>query len=612
MGFARLFSTHVSAPVITRSFKSKSPDADNGFGSDFQRLGQVAPSSTKSAGRAWRICPERTRTEFHGTSLISFGAWLVDSGKDIQAAQELTASSTVVRDQLKVWRASFVDSTNADRAYEGRRHNARMLIERGDAPSEEVGVRGYDVQAHRVQAGAIDALSRLSAAQTPVSQEVPGTALADRGREAREGLAELCTAMYQLTAKSLRNRITQIRYDQRDLFQLNDMTREAQKERSFGGADVPLRLAVRGDKFILKPAKSRSRLAMPKQRARCEAANLAMLVGLAPGEKVTLGTLHARGFGTQETTFVLNDALSKGIDHDRASWLLNRTCEMQAAKGRAEDILAKMTDTQAEAYRVSAMPQALFDNDLDETSSTSSEMLLTELTSVTRTGSPQSEASDRSYVRASSVDDDVISAASTPEAVRVLDTVLRESEQAHASERANSRPHRVGVPPLSLTPGRFERQPCVSRLTIEEEAEGEMSDEGEPPVGRWAHQASPWREVSEETPRAGRIARVESGALLQRSDPPTDARNDRVSAEVERIFAWSRAGRAGRMMSPPPSVELPVVLSSRQVPQGRPNVLGATGAAGEEQTRRTEVKRTGAPFSETPPPLPSSAPPTDA
>lgn len=595
MGFAGLFSSRATTPVITLSFVSKSEDADNGFGSDFRQIGQVAPDAAKSAVRAWRHCPERSRAEIDGVSKVSFCAWLVKSDEDIRDAQDLIWSSYVERNAFNVWQTSFVDSTNAACMYESRRHEALSCIGREEDGPEAVDVRRFGGQEHLIQAGAIDALSRLAAPPAIVSHCTTGAHPARGAGIVREDVAQRLTSMCELTMKSLRNQLAQIKCDQRDLFLLNDMTREAEKERARGGANVPLRLAIRGDKCVLKPAKSRSRHTMPTQRARREAANLALLVGLAPNAEVTLDTLRARGFGIQENTFVLNDAMLKSTaGGERVSWFFNRTREMQVAKRDAEAVLLKLTDTLAETSRVKAPPQALVDNDIYEAFSASADGLngglAAGLTSVKRSDSPRSDVSETSYRRAPSVDHDTFSC-STPEPVRELAAMLREYECESADFRSNLE----SAPPAASASAGLVRQHRVMDLTIEE-AEEQSDDEGGSLSPVCDAVASPRQSVSS----------ASDNEWSWHPDPQVDVRRDLAERKMNGGIEWSRAGR---MASPPPSVTVPVVLPRRQVSQRGVNEPGATGAARVERTGGTSVESTDESFFEIPPPLPTSAPP---
>lgn len=428
MGLARLFSAQASAPVVTLSFQPKSTEDNDSFGSDFLRLGLAAPRTSKPPGRAWRTCPERHRAPIDGTCRVTFGAWLKVADSHIQAAQHLTVSSGDIREQLESWRDPFLASANADRAAEDARHNVLLRASRGENLHDAPCLRSYDMQNYWAQAQAVDTLSQSASCRTAEIEGVARTQRIRRTNAIRDSIVKLRDTLHGLTARSLDNTLMQLKYDRRDLFLLNDMTREAEKERASNGAGVPLRFAIRAGKCVLKPEKSRSRLTAPAQRARREAANLAMLIGLAPGTPVTLDTLRLRGFGRHENTVILNDAKSNDfMGGDGASFFFNRIREMEVAAKNASDILAQMAGNREIRARNHSITPALVGNDLYETASLLTSADLSEsLTSVKRRASLHS---DDSYQREPSVDDEA-SLHSTPEPERSREFVRQGSDPA--------------------------------------------------------------------------------------------------------------------------------------------------------------------------------------
>ncbi len=457
MRLARLFSTQASAPVVTLSFQPKSTEASDSFGSDFLRLGLAAPNTSRSAGSAWRTYPERSRDTLCGTSRVTFETWRRSMSNNIQQFQRLTAFSDDARKPLDSWRSAYLAGANATRAFEDERHDVLLRASRGETLGDAPRLGRYDTQTYRVQAQAIDELSQLASRRADTGEAAPESPHARRAHAIRKRTAELRDTMYAATATSLSNTLAQIKYDRRDLFLLNEMTREAERERANGGAQVPLRLAIRADKCALKPAKSRSRLTAPTQRARREAANLAMLIGLAPGTPVTLDTLRARGFGRHENTVILNDAKSDCVmGGDCASFLFNRIREMEVATQNASDTLARMAGHREIGVRDLSAAQALVGDDLDEQTSLTSADLSVSLTSVRRRASLHS---DDSYQREPAIDD-VASLHSTPEPER---------------SRALARQGSTDALPTSFGLERMPRHHRVADDVIPEEEENDES-----------------------------------------------------------------------------------------------------------------------------------------
>ncbi|AJC21785.1 hypothetical protein [Pandoraea pulmonicola] len=371
MGFPRIFSSQVTPPVVTLSQRPKSGDLHDSFGTDFERLGQTSPIASKSpSARPWRVCPERARTVPGGTRQVSYGAWLADSGRDCYAVMGMTAGVAAlgpVGDALRDWRMSFLTDVNAARDFEGDRHDALRDIGWGSRVFDVPRLRAFHMGAFQVQANAVAGLSAWIAQQSAAGE---ASAPADLDATIDAALVERATdlrdTMFVYTAKSIRNRIAQLNCERRDLFLLNDMTREAEGIVGKGGENVPLRLAVRGDKCVLKPAKSRSRFPICIQRARREAAALALMLGRSPNEPVTLKTLRDQGFGRHESTVLLGDARWTGVDMaPDEPWLFGRIRELENAKRSGFSLLDEMKDSVNRPYRAGAPALVVDDSAVD-------------------------------------------------------------------------------------------------------------------------------------------------------------------------------------------------------------------------------------------------------
>lgn len=535
MGLARLFSSGVCEPVVLQNLVAKSPERHDSFGSDFERLGAMPTV----AGRAWRVYPERTRLEISGTSQISFNAWLIESSNDIRDAHELIATSPEVRDALAKWRNSYLVAANVERKFETGRFDVLRAVGTGQTPCEEAHVRDYPMAPYEVQAGAIRALDDIVSRADAEIERAPDARRALPAVMSQVGVDKLCHAMYALTDRSLSNKLTQIKYDRRDLFLLNDMTREAEKERSKDGANVPLRLAFRGDRCVLKPAKSRSWLTAEKLRAQREAANLAMLIGLPPGTRVTLDTLNARGFGRYESTVVLNDAKSDFVPPGNgASWLFNRIRDMERSAQRATDLLSELQTRSSEAAaRERSVPHGLVDGDDADSLSAQSTDLDANLTSVKRLASVEEETSFR---REGAVDEAASVSASDATPAR------------SAFQEDGRRPSMTRAPTVTFGPDRVTRAHRQTQFEVIAEVNEDNVEEAS---------------VSSTSPHEPWRMRNDSGARVVGGRPHRDAFDGAdghiqslADVEIDRVIEWSRADRHKRVS---PSAALPPVLSRK-------------------------------------------------
>ncbi|WP_374619454.1 hypothetical protein [Pandoraea sp.] len=181
-----------------------------------------------------------------------------------------------------------------------------------------------------------------------------------------DDLAALRDSMLRLTMNSHDRRGDLIRSELNALIALNDMAREAERELTNGGADVPLRLAVRDGNWVLKPAASTSRFARNKTRAANDSARLALLLGYPADRPVTLTMIRSRGFGAHEYTSVLNDARSSGREAAR-SWLAGRALDIDTwkAAGNAvhDDLTPAATSPAPAGTRASSLDDSLLDED---------------------------------------------------------------------------------------------------------------------------------------------------------------------------------------------------------------------------------------------------------
>lgn len=581
MGLARLFSPRACAPVVLQAFHSKSPEVHDSFGSDFQRLGGV-PGALGNA-RAWRNCPSRSRVEIAGTSQVTFNAWLLDSSRDIQAVRNLAGASRDARSHLKAWRTSYLAAADVDRAFETARYEALSGIARGEVPEDVPRLRRFDMAAYGVQATSVAGIGQLIAELDAALGDAVNHPLAPRLNLVREDLSRLRDEMTAFTTKSLNNKLTQIAYDRRDLFLLNEMAREAEKERARGGADVPLRLAFRGDRCVLKPAKSRAWLASGTHRAKREAGNLAMLIGLPTGAAVTLNTLRARGFGCHENTVVLNDAKSAyAAAGDHTSWFFNRIREMERSRQQANEVLSQMRSTAMSAlppaYTVpKGIVEGVVDDDLQRVppmSARASEWHA----GLAKVGRASAAPDDASYRRSPSVDDAA-------------------SERRGAGHRSERRTEARGRKPVAspqpvFGPDRATRLHRRAPVDVIPELREEGDDASSTSSLSLrsgvtsVYSASPGSRPASST-RFG-FDTVDAGAP-QSHDGAYGGRLDRFNEQVEQVMAWHRAGAHPRT-SPRPSVALPVVLSRRgstppplpkSPPPDSPNSLNPPGKPNE-------------------------------
>lgn len=549
MGFPRIFSSQVTPPVVTLNHRAKSGDLHDSFGSDFERLGQTSPLASKSPTRPWGACPVRRRSTPGGTMQVSYHAWLADLGRDCHAAMAMKAGPAAcdaVSGRLRNWQKSFLTDIDARRRFEGDRHDALHDIGRAGRVSDAPHLRAFPMGACQVQVKAIAGLSTWLARQSAsraTSALSPGDPANDAAPEAAgrtiaqiaARLAMLAHAtdlrdtMFVHTAKSISNRIAQLTCERRDLFLLNDMTREAEDIVGRAGERVPLRLALRGDKCILKPAKSRSMFPACVRRARREAAALAMMLGHSPNEPVTLQTLRDQGFGRHESTVLLGDARWAGpLETARdESWLCGRIRELENAKRVGLGLLETMRESVARSYRAAAPALAVDDSAPD-------------------------------------------AVAQTPLAGPAEPSLSRD-----AHEPARAAPREAMMP----SEGTHRRASCVDDLTPEALT---------PPLGPPVAQSSP---VDEAQPRSGpaRSGRHRDGppsarpralpGLRSVGDMQQTRRPDKFEEEADRVLAWhAEAGKRASQRARVMSVPTPLTPSPRHAATPSTSPTSATSA----------------------------------
>ncbi|VVD77711.1 hypothetical protein [Pandoraea fibrosis] len=343
MGTISAASGHVPVQMLSASWP-KLPDDGNSFGSDFQRLGSVATSTLAPIGKAWQTYPARQRSDLENSG-ISLGRWCGERDRDLLAANRLKAHPLMpqcVGETLERWRTTYLDAIGKDVSFERDRSTAmqsmrnRTSLAVGSMPREarhyaKPFVRTFDVSPVRAQLTQIaplhDEIRKLDAT-LQLLPEGEGKRIA-RGN--RDDLVALRNAMVSLTLDAHERKRDELKVETRKLIALNDMAREAEREMSNGGADVPLRLSVRNGNWVLKPAASTSWFSKNKTRAANDAARLALLLGYPADQRVSLKMIRDRGFGAYEYSTVLNDARAAGQGNTR-SWLATRALDIDMAK----------------------------------------------------------------------------------------------------------------------------------------------------------------------------------------------------------------------------------------------------------------------------------------
>lgn len=331
-----------SIPVLSRYVQRPFDDCDSLAG-DFSAVVQL-PS--KALGKAWSRYPERTYRTPQGNVCVSFCEWAKASTAQCKAAEDVKADafvSNTVRDAVGAWRDSVIRFESGVRVFEAERRNT-LLDASNNKPANTRHLRGFGMGAYRVQLDAIGALRQAASAADARGTQAGDAESRGEGERIRQHLTTLCDATRKTTHISLGNRLALLDRELAEVKVLNELTSVAQRERLKGGASVPLRLARRGDQYVLKPAKTHSVLDSKQRRARSEAASLALLLGLPASATVTLDTLRERGFGCPGNGFLSIDAPEYEGDGHGKQWVLARARDLMCQKDEAETLLKALDD----------------------------------------------------------------------------------------------------------------------------------------------------------------------------------------------------------------------------------------------------------------------------
>ncbi|WP_150738919.1 hypothetical protein [Pandoraea anapnoica] len=332
-----------------------SSECGHSFGSDFARLGAAPPASTGPLSKAWQTYPQRTRTvEDNGG--VSFGRWQAYRASERARADDLMAQPLVaesMKTRIEKWHTLFQCCIERDISFEDKRTEAMQQVRYGVRPENRAFVRTFDstpvvdqlVEIEHVN----DELDRMANA-TGCQPNGPAKAM---GLQHLADMARMRDTMLALTVNIHDRKFTELTVERNLLIALNDMAREAQREMSRGGADVPLRLKIRGGKVVLKPATSKSRFQKNQIRARNDAARLALLLGYPADRTVTLNDIRAKGLGLYEYSAVLADAKSAPQDMT-VSWLGARALEIDYWKHAARELRDDLKHT--DGGRMSGAP----------------------------------------------------------------------------------------------------------------------------------------------------------------------------------------------------------------------------------------------------------------
>lgn len=367
MGILFGMSGHAPAPVLVSGTPRRGP-LDHSFGTDFRRLGAAPAASTKAPIKPWQAYPSRQRGA-QDCKGISFGKWQGYREVDKRAADRLMGkplTPTQVATPLARWHASFHDAVEQDVVFEDQRTEAMRQMRYAISPDNVPFVRAFDpgaVMGQLAQIGHVnDQIARVDASVSPLPD---GEARA-MGLRNREDLASMRDAMLSLTIGLHERKFIELRVEIDLLISLNDMAREARRELSGGGAYMPLRLKVRDNKLVLKPATSKSRFQRNQIRARNDAARLALLLGEPANKPITLLDLHAKGFGKYEYSIVLADARAAPHGHT-SSWFGERALQIDEWKQASRTLRAELSKTNGGRTMGAAPVQAHDDSQFDET-----------------------------------------------------------------------------------------------------------------------------------------------------------------------------------------------------------------------------------------------------
>ncbi|VVE80591.1 hypothetical protein PSP31121_02810 [Pandoraea sputorum] len=370
MGILSGISGPASAPVLLSRTPPSGP-IEYSFGTDFQRLGAAPAASANAPIKPWETYPTRQRGA-QDCKGISFGKWQGYRTVDKMAANRLMGKPLTpaqVTTLLERWHASFDAAVERDVVFEDRRTEVMRQVRYGISPDNVPFVRAFDPGAVTDQLAQIgcmsDEIARVDASVSPLPK---GEARA-MGLRNRDDLTSMRDAMLSLTIGLHERKFVELKVEIDLLISLNDMAREARRELSGDGAGTPLRLKVRGDKLMLKPATSKSRFQKNHIRARNDAARLALLLGEPANKPITLSDIHAKGFGQYEYSMVLADARTAPLDQT-LSWFAERALQIDEWKQASRTLQAELREKDG-GRAMSAMggtPEQMHDDSLfDET-----------------------------------------------------------------------------------------------------------------------------------------------------------------------------------------------------------------------------------------------------
>jgi len=314
-------------------------ECGHSFGSDFARLGAAQPAPMGPLGKAWQTYPQRTRT-VEDSGGVSIGRWQAHREIERVRADDLMAQPLVaeaMKTRIENWHTQFQRCIERDISFEDKRTEAMQQVRYGVPPENRAFVRTFD------STPVVDQLVEIAHVNDELDRMAHATGRLSKGSAKAMGLQHLADmarmrdTMLSLTVNIHDRKFNELTAERNLLIALNDMAREAQREMSRGGADVPLRLKIRGDKVVLKPATSKSRFQKNHIRARNDAARLALLLGYPADRPVTLNDVRAKGLGLYEYSAVLADA--KGSpEGTTASWLGARALEIDQWKLAAREL----------------------------------------------------------------------------------------------------------------------------------------------------------------------------------------------------------------------------------------------------------------------------------
>lgn len=123
--------------------------------------------------------------------------------------------------------------------------------------------------------------------------------------------------MHRLTREAMLDRAAAVDGELTRLAALNELVRSESTQLKVPDRTLALRFGIRGDNFVLKPAKSRSRSPEQWARAHAEHIHLTSLTGCPAEQPVDLDVLRHLGFGLRATDFVVTDSAPERDATDR-------------------------------------------------------------------------------------------------------------------------------------------------------------------------------------------------------------------------------------------------------------------------------------------------------